>query len=63
VRRLVDERGLPAELVQAVCDAIPYESVPFRLGWEEWSRRREAGVCTFSSVRHGPPNHRLADGP
>jgi hypothetical protein len=41
-RRLIEERGLPAELVQAVWDAIPYESVPFRYGWEEWRRGREA---------------------
>ena len=41
-RRLVGEGGLPAELVQAVWDALPYESVPFRFGWEEWRRRREA---------------------
>jgi hypothetical protein len=35
----VVERGLPAERVQAVWDAIPYERVPFRFGWEEWGRR------------------------
>jgi hypothetical protein len=41
-KRLVEERGLPAELIQGVWDALPRESVPFRYGWEEWRRRREA---------------------
>lgn len=41
-RRLVEERGLPAELVPLVWARIPYESVPFREGWDEWRRRREA---------------------
>lgn len=42
VNRLVEERGLPAEVVRLTWDALPYESVPFRLGWDEWRRRREA---------------------
>jgi hypothetical protein len=33
-RRLVEERGLPAEAVQLAWDALPYESVPFRFGWD-----------------------------
>jgi hypothetical protein len=43
-RRLIEERGLPAELVRQVWDALPYESVPFRFGWDEWRRRREASA-------------------
>lgn len=42
VKRLVAERDLPPELVRLVWDRLPYESVPFRHGWEEWRRRREA---------------------
>lgn len=41
-RRLVEERGLPPDVVQLVWARIPYESVPFLLGWDEWRRRREA---------------------
>src|SRR5438105_235511 len=42
VTRLVAERGLPVELVRAAWDALPYESVPFREGWERWRELREA---------------------
>jgi hypothetical protein len=42
VERLVAERGLPAELVRATWDTLPYESVPFRLGWQRWRELREA---------------------
>src|SRR5687767_3417855 len=36
VKRLVEGRGLPAEVVRLAWDALPYESVPFRLGWQRW---------------------------
>lgn len=42
--RLVRERCLPAELVALVWEALPYESVQMRFGWEEWRRRREAAA-------------------
>lgn len=41
-RRLAEERGLPAELVPLVWERLPRESVPFRFGWDEWRRRRDA---------------------
>jgi hypothetical protein len=41
VRRLVAERGLPAEVVQLAWDALSYESVPFRFGWECWREMRD----------------------
>src|SRR5262245_38491233 len=50
-RRLVEERGLPAELVPLVWAALPYESVPFREGWEEWRRRRGGGAHVVSATR------------
>jgi hypothetical protein len=40
VRRLVEERGLPTDLVQLAWDALPYESVPFRFGWGCWRELR-----------------------
>ena len=42
VRRLVEERGLPAELIGLAWAALPYESLPFRVGWERWRELREA---------------------
>jgi len=42
VRRLVEERGLPAEVVALAWEKLPYESVPFRFGWDEWRRRHRA---------------------
>ena len=41
VRRLVAERGLPAEAVSLAWAALPYESVPFREGWQRWRELRE----------------------
>lgn len=43
-RRLVEERGLPVELVPLVWGRLPRESVMFRHGWDEWRRRREAPI-------------------
>ena len=50
VKRLVAERGLPPELVELAWDALPYESVPFRLGWERWRALREAACRRRSDV-------------
>jgi hypothetical protein len=40
VGRLAAERGLPAELVARAWAALPYESVPFRFGWDCWRALR-----------------------
>src|SRR2546422_7469519 len=40
VRRLVEKRGLPAAVVRLAWDALPYEPVRFRFGWERWRELR-----------------------
>lgn len=40
--RLIAERGLGRDVLEAVWARLPRESVMFRHGWDEWRRRREA---------------------
>jgi hypothetical protein len=51
VRRLVAERGLPTADVRLAWDALPYESVPLRFGWECWREMREAVARTLGDRR------------
>jgi hypothetical protein len=57
VGRLVEERGLPAEVVKLAWAALPYESVPFRLGWDAWVLYppRAAGEPPLARRRLGFP--------